>query len=110
MTEIQGPTGRPSHQDVQKYAQEYRHGVDLFQRSLSEYKSAEEIHKKEAFKEVMERALQVLNETAQGMKSRDLLEQNAKIAKDFQAYQNGASAENEKKLEQDLSRAKRLIG
>jgi hypothetical protein len=110
MSNIQGPTGpTPTPQDVKAYAQEYKHGVDLFQRALIEYNSADEVHKKDAFREVMDRALQVLNETAQGMKRPDLLSQNEKIAQDFQTYQSTHSEKDEKVLEKDLNHARRLV-
>lgn len=108
MSNITGTSG-PNPQDIKAYTQEYKHGVDLFQRALIEYNSADEIHKKDAFREVMDRALQVLNETAQGMKRPDLLNQNQKIAKDFQTYQNTHSTTDEKTLEKDLNHARRLV-
>ncbi|MBI2743411.1 MAG: hypothetical protein HYX48_05785 [Chlamydiales bacterium] len=108
MSNIQGP-GKPDHHDIQMYAQEYKRGIDLFQRALIEYNSADEVHKKDAFREVMDRALQVLNETAQGMKRDDLVAQNQKIAQDFQTYQNSHSPKDEKVLEKDLNQARRAL-
>ncbi len=101
MTTPVGPT--PS------YREEYLHGVDLFQRALTEYKTADEVHKKEAFRQVMDKALQVLNETAQGMKRQDLVQQNQKIAQDFQDYQHHPSTEAEDALHQDLTKAQKLL-
>lgn len=108
MTEsIQGP--RPSREDMKMYAQEYKHGVDLFQRALVEYKSAHEVHKKDAFRNVMDKALQVLNETARGMRRNDLLAQNQKIQDDFQTFQSSQSNKDGTKLEGDLAHAKRIV-
>jgi hypothetical protein len=107
---IQGPSEPPrGSSEIQLYKDEYQHGVDLFQRALTEYKTADEVHKKEAFRHVMDKALQVLNETAQGMKRQDLLEQNQKIATDFQTYQHNPSTEAEQQLKQDLDLASKKL-
>jgi hypothetical protein len=110
MANVQGPGDGSSPitpHDKILYEQEYRHGVDLFQRALSEYSKADEIHKKEAFREVMDRAMQVLNETARELKRSDLMEQNQKIAQSFEGFQsNDADAS---KLAKNLKDAKKTV-
>jgi hypothetical protein len=111
MAQIQGPgEGLPpiSRHDRILYEKEYRQGVDLFQRALNEYEKADEIHKKEAFREVMDRAMQVLNETARELKRTDLLDQNKKIEQSFQAFQDNDA--DPAKLAKNLDRAKDSIG
>ena len=113
MTNVQGPTEGPSPMsphDRVLYEQEYRRGVDLFQRALDQYSKADEIHKKDAFREVMDRALQVLNETARELKRGDLMTQNQKISKDLESYQNNDVDTAKNQLAQDLNQAKKSIG
>lgn len=110
MAKVEGPgEGMPiSPHDRIQYEQEYRQGVDLFQRALTEYNKADEIHKKEAFKEVMDKAMQVLNETAKELKRSDLMDQNQKISQSFQALQENDT--DSVKLAQNLKSAKKTIG
>jgi predicted nucleic acid-binding protein len=111
MGNVEGPGGAEpapiSRHDKMLYEQEYRRGVDLFQRALDEYGKAEEIHKKEAFREVMDRAMQVLNETARELKRADLQNQNQKIEQSYEAFQENENASN---LTQNLQKAKKEIG
>jgi hypothetical protein len=110
MTDIHGAGGPAplNPQDKKMYEQEYKQGVNLFQRAMDEYNKANEIHKKEAFKEVMDRALQVLNETARELKRDDLVDQNSKIAADYQSYRNGNTS-IQRQLNEELQKAKRSI-
>lgn len=110
MAAIQGPGGESAPinpRDKVLYEQEYRRGADLFQRALSEYNRADEIHKKEAFREVMDHAMQVLNDTARELKRADLLAQNQKISQSLQAMEESASEKTE--LAKDLKDAKKMV-
>jgi hypothetical protein len=104
MSSVEG-SGAAGPQDLQAYRQEYKQGVDLFQRALKEYSSADEVHKKDAFKNIMENALQVLNDSARGIKRPDLLQKNQQIAKDFQNFQDTGSSQAKNQLSQDLKQA-----
>ena len=104
MSRIEGG-GQINPQDLQTYRHEYKQGVDLFQRALKEYSAADEIHKKDAFREVMENALQILNDSAKAMKRTDLLQKNQQIAKDFQDLQDTGSLQAQKHLTDDLNQA-----
>jgi hypothetical protein len=107
MSEIQ-PGGVPplSPEDKRMYEKEYKQGVDLFQRALTEYSKADEVNKKQAFKEVMDRALQVLHETSHELHRTDLEQQTNKIEKDYQAFQDGGSKSD---LTKDLKEVKRFM-
>jgi hypothetical protein len=109
MSNIQG-SGPVNPQDLTKYKAEYKQGVNLFQRALDEYSRADEVHKKDAFREVMDRALQVLNETAQGMTRKDLLQQNSQIHQDLLAFENAPTDQKKKQLENDLKNAQDSLG
>src|SRR5437016_5065591 len=103
MAEISGEMPPINPADRKVYEQEYKQGVNLFQRALNEYEKAGEMNKKQAFKEVMDRAMQVMNDAAQALHRADLEKQNAQINQDYQAYQDGNS---KAPLEQDLKNAK----
>jgi hypothetical protein len=108
-----GPTqggGAVSPQDNNKlYAEEYHHGVNLFKRALNDYSTAQEVHKKDAFREVMDKALQVLNETAAGLKRQDLMEKNEKIKTDYDSYQASQKEDAKIALTNDLDQADKSV-
>lgn len=88
------------------YEREYKEGADLFQRALAEHAKTENIYKKEEFREVMDKALLVLNETAKELKEKDLALQNKIIAEDYKKYQENPSPATEKALNTDLEQAR----
>ena len=105
---VQGPSPlRP--EEKKEYEQEYQHGADLFQRALDQYAKSNNIYQREEFKEVMDKALQVLNETARELKKKALKQQNQLIENDYRAYQSNPSNATQKKLNDDLEKAKREI-
>ena len=107
MSEVQRSGEGPVPPQARKlYEQEYRHAADLFERALKEHGKSDNAYQKEEFKEVMGKAMVVLNETAREMKRKELLKQNQKIEEDFSIYQKSPSPSTRKKLEQDLKRAK----
>jgi coenzyme F420-reducing hydrogenase alpha subunit len=107
MAEIHGGGTPPlSPENKKLYEKEYKQGVDLFQRALNEYSKADEMNKKQAFKEVMDRALQVLRETSHELHSPDLEKQTDKIQKDYQDFQEGESSKN---LAKDLKEVRRFM-
>jgi hypothetical protein len=110
MSNIQGPgegASRITPHDKALYENEYRHGVDLFQRALTEYTKTDEIHKKDAFREVMDRTMQVLNDAARELKRTDLMDQNKKISDSFQGLQ--ANEMDPSMLAQNLKDAKKAV-
>lgn len=88
------------------YKQEYQHGADLFQRALKEHANSQNIYQKAEFKDVMDKALLVLNETARELKEKNLLAQNQQIENDYKAYQSSPNQKTMERLEEDLQRAK----
>lgn len=96
-------------QDKKLYTQQYKHGIDLFQRALDGHATAGEVHKKDAFKKVMDQALNILNETARGLKDQKLLEQNAKIEQDYNSYRHSETGTEKDKLISDLNQAGKEI-
>lgn len=90
--------------------QEYRQSADLFKRALAQYQKSENPYQQEEFKEVMDQALQVLNETAKDLVRKDLQKQNQQIAKDYDTFQKfPKDPDTVQKLSQELDRAKRSV-
>src|SRR6185503_4704072 len=81
----------PTPREQKMYEQEYKHGADLFQRALEEHAKSTNIYQQKEFKEVMDKALNVLNETAKELKQKQLENQNQQIVKDYDAYQTDHS-------------------
>jgi hypothetical protein len=109
MTEISG-SGGPSPLERKKYEQEYKHGVDLFQRALTEYKKSDNPFQQAEFKSVMDQALNVMNETATELARKELQKHNEKIGKDYAAFQESPqSSLIAEKLGDDLAKAKRSV-
>lgn len=106
--DVQG-YGRISRKEMKMYEQEYKQGAALFQKALGDYAKSEDIYQKEEFKEVMNQAMQVLNETAQGLKRQELLKQNEEIEKDYTSYQNSPDEKIQQKLNDELEKAKNSI-
>lgn len=110
MAEIQGGGAGPvGPQDKKLFEQEYKHGADLFQRALQEYAKSNDMYQKEEFKEVMDKAMLVINETAKELKRQELLKQSRQIEEDYKAYQANPTPEAQKKLNADLEQAKQRL-
>src|SRR5690606_13747678 len=104
-----GESGPLSSQDRKAYEREYLQGADLFERALDQCSKAEGMYQQEAFKDVMQRAMQVLNEAARGLKREDLQKQNEKIAQDFESYNDRKDALAQRVLMEDLEQAKKKV-
>lgn len=102
--------GPLSPSEKKMYEQEYKHGADLFKRALEQYSKSDNAYQKEEFKDVMDQAMQVLNESAQGLMRQELLKQNETITKDYANFQKLPNdTERQGKLSNDLDRAKKSI-
>lgn len=102
--------GPLSPQEKREYELEYKHGADLFKRALTDYSKSDNMFQKAEFKDVMEQAMQVLNDTAAELKRQELLNQNEQIEKDFAAFQDKDDSSSLEKLSKDLDKAKKSIG
>ncbi len=111
MTNIQD-SGSPapiSPRDKKMYEQEFKHAATLFQQALDSYAKSDNPYQKQEFKEVMDKAMRVLNETAQELTRKELLNQNVKIANDYATYQQDSSTSAQAKLQSDLEKAKKSV-
>lgn len=95
----------------QMYEQEYKQGVQLFQNALQQYAKSDNPFQKKEFQEVMDKSLTILQETARELSRKALLEQNAKIEKDYDAFNQTPTDTNSiAQLNKDLEKAKKSIG
>lgn len=109
MSEI-GGSGSINPRAQKLYQQEYQHGAALFEKALTQANKSSYAPQKEQFNDVMNMAMEVLNQTARGLKNAELIKQNQKIAEDFQAYQKDPSKEHLVTLKHDLDQAKKSFG
>lgn len=94
----------------QMYEREYREGAQLFQKAVQHYAKSDNPFQKKEFQKVMEKSLEVLNETARGLNRQALLEQNAKIAKDFASFNSSPDdAKTVEQLNKDLDDAQKSV-
>lgn len=89
------------------YEEEYKQGTNLFEKALNQSCRSSYPAQQQQFKEVMEKAMEVLNQTAGQLKRKDLLKQNQKIEEDFQAYRKDPSQKHVQALKHDLEQAKK---
>ena len=92
------------------YEKEYQHGAALFEKALVQANKSTYAPQKEQFAGVMNIAMEVLNQSAGALKRQDLIAQNGKISKDYQAYQSNPSKEHLEALKSDLDQAKKSFG
>ena len=95
--------------EKREYELEYKHGADLFKRALNDYLKSDNYFQKEEYKEVMQKAMQVLNETAAELKRQELFKQNQMIQKDFTSFQKLDNEASIEKLAKDLEKAKKSV-
>ncbi len=109
MTSIGGP-GEHTPREIQMYEKEYKESAQLFQDSVQQYAKSDNPYQKKEFQEVMDKALTILNETARELNRKALLDQNAKIEKDYSQFNKSPDDENAiARLEKDLEKAKKSV-
>lgn len=92
------------------YEQEYRHSAGLFQKALTQYRKAENPYQQAQFKDVMDRAIEILNEAARGLMRQELQRQNEAISKDYATFQkHPTDPDTVNKLNHDLEMAKKSV-
>jgi hypothetical protein len=107
-----GDAGGPTHtpREIHMYEKEYKDGAQLFQDAVQSYAKSDNPYQKKEFQEVMNEALSVLNESARELNRQALLDQNAKIEKDYAMFNQSPDDETMvSQLEKDLEDAKKSI-
>lgn len=110
--DIQGSGGPApiTPRERKMYEQEYKHGAQLFQKALEQYSKSDNGYQQQEFMGVMDKAMRILNETAAELNRKALLDQNAKIEKDYAAFNNTPTdGKIVSKLDHDLDQARNII-
>ena len=104
-----GPAPITPH-DRKWFEQEYREGAQLFQNAVNHYSKSDNPYQKREFHEVMDKALNILNETAHELNKKSLLDQNAQIEKDYDSFNKAPDdAKTLAQLNADLEKAKKSV-
>lgn len=106
MSEIDSTGPVRASQTDKLYRQEYQHGANLFEEALNQANKTSYDPKNEQFADVMKMAMEILNQTARGLKNEKLLKQNEKINEDFKAYQANPNKEHLDALRSELNQAR----
>ncbi len=106
MTEVNPENVGQSSKIQGEYASEYQQGVTLFEKALQQSRVSKNPFQKDQFQEVMETAMEVLNQTASALKNAELQKQNEQINRDFQSYKRHPGKSEADKLANDLNQAK----
>ena len=108
MTEIPGDHSvSPQRRGI--YKQECYRGVKLFQESLDEYQKSTLEAQKEKYRDVMEKAMEVIRETAAQCLSQELQKEEKNLQKDYSNFMSNPSPTNLQKLQQDLTNFEKRI-
>ena len=106
MTNIEGD--RPQAPQMREvYKQECSRGVTLFQETLQAYQKSQIEAQKEQYKDVMEKALQIIRETAAQCLSKEMQKEENTLEKDYQKFVADPSPDNLNKLSSDLQHFKK---
>ncbi len=96
------PISNVPPQDRAHYMQDFTKSVDLFKQSLDAYGSSQIPEQKAKYKDVMDRTLQIMNETAKLCLSKGAQNQEKTLATDYQNYMSHESPDTLKKLNSDI--------
>ncbi len=88
------------------YKQDFAKSVDLFQKSLDGYQSSQIPKQKEMYKDVMDRTLQIMNETAKLCLSKNAQVQEKTLANDYQDFLSNDTPAAVQKLNSDIDELK----
>lgn len=93
----------PSHRGVPPtYKQEFETGLELFRNSLLQYSKATEPHQKDAFKQVMQKALAIMNQSAKASLGPSVQNMQHQLEVDFQNFLSHEDSESRQKLLSDI--------
>lgn len=109
MSSVQGSGGNIPEQNIAQYKAQFAQGLNLFEKSLDEYQKASEVHKKAKFKDVMDKALQVMNETAGATLEKQGKQIEEKLNTDYNSFIAKESQEGYLAINRDISALKEQI-
>ena len=111
MVKVEGPGGghTPTPEEIKAYKTDYQKSFKLFQDAFTEYNKPDvEFHKKEMLKDVMNRALQIMNEVAIVSVNEAKQAKETKLVKDFQSFISQPNNGNRETILKDIQDLERL--
>lgn len=105
---ISGSSGIPPDQ-MQIYKQDFAQAANLFQQSLSEYQKSTIPAQQQAFKEVMQKAMNIMNEISQICLSQSAQKKEVNLNQTFQEFENNPSAANAQALNQSINKLNKSL-
>jgi hypothetical protein len=110
MTEIQGDQEPISFRDQHLLRQEFKTGAELFQKALHEHAKSTNPFQQQEFREVMDKALDVIRRSAAELHNKTLIDESEKITEDYSDFQGSPTSQAAiKQLDHELDRAKNLF-
>lgn len=85
------------------YKQEFEKGRQLFKNSLDEYEKSKEPHQKSEFKKVMEKSLNIMNQSAKSGLGENVQKKEEKLEMDYHTFLNHECQATRQQLENDLN-------
>jgi uracil DNA glycosylase len=96
-------------QNREAYQQECAQGVHLFKETLTAYQTSQIPEQKIKYQDVMEKALQIIHETATRCLSQELQKEESTLEQDYKNYIASPTPENLSKLNQDLDHFQKSV-
>lgn len=97
-------------QDLQHvYKQEFLEGANLFEQSFSQFQNSQIPAQKEAFKDVMKKAMTVMNETARLCLNKEAQKSESKLNQSFEAFETNPNPETTNNLAESIKELKKEI-
>ncbi len=95
--------GNYSKEEIERYQDDYKKGLDLFHKSFEEYTKPDvEFHKKAQLKKVMDEALGVMNESASVALKEGKIKDEEKLNTDYASFIKDPTSENQQKVLGDI--------
>ncbi|MEM7176052.1 MAG: hypothetical protein AAF443_09090 [Chlamydiota bacterium] len=105
MANIEGPSDSApiSPEEIEQYKRDYQESLQLFQNAFHEYNKPNlEPHKKAKFKQVMDEALNVMNQTACVALKKGKQANEVQLEKSYQAFIENPTPANRAQLIHDI--------
>ncbi len=92
-----------------QYKQECARGIELFKETLQEYQKSQIPAQKDEYKDVMDKALQVIRETVPQCLSAYMQKEEKELEHDYDAFIHNPSPQNYNKLAEDIKHFERQL-
>lgn len=91
------------------YKQEFLEGANLFEQSFQQYQQSQIPAQQEAFKDVMKKAMVVMNETAKLCLNKEAQKSETQLNQNFEEFENNPSQQSMQQLSKSLDDLKKEL-